>query len=317
MVLVAYDPVFLEHDYPNHPESAARLKSIIHILQKDCSNLNLKWITKKSFQEDISIYALTHHSELINHIQKQIQNQNEWLDPDTYCTQNSLKIASIATQYLLATIDELVSSQHQFAFGAIRPPGHHATFDHSMGFCLVNHIATCARYIQKKNYGKKILIIDWDIHHGNGTQNIFWKDPTVFYYSLHRFPFYPGTGNHNEIGEESGKGYTLNYPISFNTQIRHILDNYQNHLDTILNTFLPDWVLISCGFDAYEKDPIGNLGFIDETYYQLTEAIIQRIQSTPNIKILSILEGGYHIQDIGFLTKAHLEAFHKYETIST
>ena len=176
-----------------------------------------------------------------------------------------------------------------------------------MGFCLFNHIAIAAKYIQANGFGNNILIIDWDAHHGNGTQEAFWKDNTITYVSSHRFPFYPGTGSKNERGEDKGHGYTFNYPIKFGTDINEIIPNIEDLIDSATQKSEPDWILISCGFDAYKNDPLGNIGFDLEHFSQLTLQVKKIADKYSHGKIVSILEGGYDISALGPLAESHLK----------
>jgi acetoin utilization deacetylase AcuC-like enzyme len=200
----------------------------------------------------------------------------------------------------------IAQGKDKTAFCAVRPPGHHATGDRAMGFCLFNNVAVAARYIQKKGWGERILIVDWDVHHGNGTQDIFWTDPTVGYFSIHRYPFYPGTGSMEEVGDRAGQGTIYNLPVGLGYGLEKTIQLAEKYMDDAVNKIKPDWILISCGFDAYAGDPIGGLGFEPETYVRLTKRVKVLAQKFSKGRIVSVLEGGYALEALGMLAECHI-----------
>jgi acetoin utilization deacetylase AcuC-like enzyme len=182
---------------------------------------------------------------------------------------------------------------HRNAFVATRPPGHHATPDQAMGFCLVNHVACVARWLQETGRAERVLILDWDVHHGNGTQDVFWEDDTVFYLSLHQSPHYPGTGAERETGAGRGEGFTRNHEIAAGTSRAAYLDRYEGALADVFGRFSPDFVLVSAGFDCMAGDPLGGLLLEPEDLHAMTGALMRRADDACGGRIVALLEGGY------------------------
>src|SRR5262249_5851399 len=190
----------------------------------------------------------------------------------------------------------------------IRPPGHHATITTAMGFCLFNNAAIAARYAQAKYGVERVLIIDWDVHHGNGTQEIFWTDPSVFYFSTHQYPYYPGTGSAGERGAHKGEGFTLNVPLPARTSAEHHRQAFHDALYEIEKKFPPDLVIISAGFDARRGDPLGGLMLEDADFAEMTKDVKSLAEKHAGGRIVSILEGGYNLATLGHTVKTHVVA---------
>lgn len=305
MTILIYDDRFLTHDFSGHPECANRLIFMLEYLRKSAIWQNLKKVAPREASE--AELALVHSEEHIRDIKNYCKNGGGWLDPDTYTLDISFSVACLAAGALLAAIEHIAEGEAKSAFCAVRPPGHHATRDRAMGFCLFNNIAVAARFIQKRGWGRKILIVDWDVHHGNGTQNIFWNDADVAYFSIHRFPFYPGTGSAEEIGDGPGKGNIFNLPIDMKMSVEQALHMAEVYLENAAKKIKPDWILVSCGFDAYENDPIGGLGFQTEHYRRLTKMIRKLADQYSQGRIVSALEGGYALDALGPLAEAHID----------
>jgi len=227
-------------------------------------------------------------------------NGGGWADPDTYLTPRSFHVASTAVGALLTAVEHIAAKTARNAFCAVRPPGHHATADRAMGFCIFNQVAVAARYIQQRTPWKKVMIVDFDVHHGNGTQEIFYGDSSVFYISVHRDPFYPGTG----AASERGSGTTLNLAFRKGTPRDEILAAYEDAVLRTARTFQPDFLLVSAGFDAYREDPIGGLGYEIDDYRRLMEVVVK---IAPAGRVISTLEGGYNLEALGACVAAHLE----------
>ncbi len=228
------------------------------------------------------------------------------LDPDTTCSPGSLFSAESAVAGVLTAIDGIMDQNIQNAFCAIRPPGHHAEPDHAMGFCLFNNIAIGARYLQLKYHLKKILILDWDVHHGNGTQHAFYDDPSVFYFSTHQFPCYPGTGSLEERGIGMGEGLTQNYPLRVGAGDSELLNIFERELAKAVSSFKPDFILISAGFDAHQEDPLASLEVTDTGFEEMTKIVHSLALTHCGGRIVSCLEGGYHLEALARSVQRHL-----------
>jgi acetoin utilization deacetylase AcuC-like enzyme len=215
-------------------------------------------------------------------------------------------VAVAAVGGVLAAVDAVMAGEVRNAFCAVRPPGHHATRDRAMGFCLLNNVAIAARYIQQKHKLEKVLIVDWDVHHGNGTQEAFYEDASVFYFSIHQHPFYPGTGNVDERGAGAGAGSTQNVPLPAGSDDRRYLQEVRDKLVPSAQKFQPDFVLISAGFDAHENDLLGGMSVTTEGFAEMTRVVRQLAEDHCDGRLVSVLEGGYHLDSLAACVEAHL-----------
>ena len=248
-----------------------------------------------------------HEKNYVESVKRFCDNGGGQLDPDTQVSKESFNVALLAVGGVMKGIDGVMSGEIDNAFAAIRPPGHHAFPNRGRGFCIFNNIAIGARYLQKEHNLEKILIIDWDIHHGDGTHYYFYSDPTVFYFSIHEYPFYPGTGRHYETGSGNAVGYTLNVPVPFGTGVNDYIEAFQNKLKPIALKFDPDFILISAGFDAHKDDPLSGLSITTEAYGQFTDIIREIADQTCGGKIVSVLEGGYELKALSESVLEHLK----------
>ncbi len=225
---------------------------------------------------------------------------------DTPISESSYTVAVAAVGGVLAAVDAVLAGEVRNAFCAVRPPGHHATRDRAMGFCLLNNVAIATRYIQQKHKLPKVLIVDWDVHHGNGTQEIFYNDPDVFYFSVHQYPFYPGTGSADERGAGQGEGFTLNVPLPAGSGDREFQQALSEKLVPAARQFQPDFVLISAGFDAHQNDLLGGMRVTTEGFAELTRIVKQMAEEHCQGRLVSVLEGGYHLDSLAASVEAHL-----------
>jgi acetoin utilization deacetylase AcuC-like enzyme len=232
-----------------------------------------------------------------------------YLDQDTVVSMRSFDAAKRAAGAPCQAIDLIMAGEVQNAFVPVRPPGHHATEERAMGFCLFNNVAVAARYAQQKYPEiEKVAIIDWDVHHGNGTQGIFYDDPTVYFFSAHQYPWYPGTGSRGEKGTGRGLGYTLNLPLRAATPAVEHKRGFEAALDEMSANFNPDLVIISAGFDSHLSDPLGQLLLVDDDFIDMTRALKQWAASSCQGRLVSCLEGGYNLETLGETVRRHVVA---------
>jgi acetoin utilization deacetylase AcuC-like enzyme len=294
-VAVVHDPAFLEHRLEGHPERPERLTAIMKALDAVPGLRRVR--PRAATPGELELVHTPAHVERIRSLSAAGGGR---IDADTYVTPRSFEVARLAVGALLTAVEEIRAGRARSAFCAVRPPGHHASADRAMGFCLFNQVAVAARYLQQATPWKRVMIVDFDVHHGNGTQAVFQEDTSVFYLSVHRAPFYPGTG----AAGERGAGTTLNLPFAPGTPRGEILGAYDRAVRTAAAGFHPDFVLVSAGFDAYRGDPIGGLGYEIEDYRRLMEVVAA---VAPAGRIVSALEGGYNLAALGACVTAHLE----------
>jgi acetoin utilization deacetylase AcuC-like enzyme len=304
---LVYDPIFLEHDTGRHPENAWRLKVIVEALETDEGvwTALAKLTPRDPADEDIT---RCHSEDLVEHVRVMCERGAHFIDADTRISSDSYRVARLAAGAALAAVDEVMRGEGRSAFALVRPPGHHATPTDAMGFCLFNNAAIAARYAQARHGLQTVLIIDWDVHHGNGTQDIFYEDPTVFYFSSHQYPYYPGTGSQMERGEGKGEGYTLNIPVSMGTSARAHREAFEEGLSEIEKRFHPDLVIISAGFDSRRGDPLGGLLLEDSDFAEMTKVVRGLAERHAGGRIVSVLEGGYNLSTLGQTVKTHISA---------
>jgi acetoin utilization deacetylase AcuC-like enzyme len=305
MTVIIYDDIYLKHDTgPDHPENSARIiNTIEHLRSANCwQKLDIK---KPRAATEAEVSAI-HSTSQIEQIAEIARSGGGYLDPDTYVSSDSYEAALNAAGAPLTAIDLIMDKKVDNAFCLVRPPGHHATPEKGMGFCLFNNVAIAAKYIQSRYSLDRIVIIDWDVHHGNGTQDAFYDDPSVMYFSMHRYPFYPGTGAEEETGKDSGSGFTINIPLSYNTEPQEYLKFFEDILEKRIKPFNPQFILISSGFDAYRLDPISGLSLEASDYNKLTKLTQNIAKDCCNGRIVSCLEGGYHLLDLPKCMEEHL-----------
>lgn len=301
-VAIYTDPLLREHDTGRHPERPERLEAVERALRGSPVGERVAW---RRAGEPVSDQAVLRcHSKAHLEAVKAIQGSAGALDPDTVFSPASSRAAFLAAGTVLRAAEAVYRGEEQAAFALVRPPGHHATPDRAMGFCFLNNVAIAARHLQSIGCGR-VLIIDWDVHHGNGTQDIFLEDPEVFYYSLHLHPHYPGTGMEWETGKGAGKGTTLNRPLPHGFPRERYREVFEADLERIRREFDPEFVLVSCGFDSHREDPLGGLLLEDEDFGHLTRGVVSRFGRG---RLASALEGGYHLEALGRAAAAHVSA---------
>jgi len=310
------DPIYEKHlTGPGHPESPMRYVSILDAL----NSLGVEEIRPRDATENDIL--LCHTPEYLNTVISDVQKCAEFGITDGSCCLStgdaqicpeSYKIALRAAGALLTGTDKVMEGEAQNVFCLVRPPGHHACSDTGMGFCLFNNVAIGARYAQKKYGVKRVLIVDWDVHHGNGTQEIFYSDPSVFYFSTHQSPLYPGTGAEDEIGSGEAVGTILNCPIALGPESRlKVFEAFREQLIPEMAKFKPELVMISAGFDAHTGDPLGSFNLSDDDFSELTAIVKQIANEYAQDRIISALEGGYNLHAIASAAKAHVRTLMK------
>jgi len=311
-VIFITHPIYLKHDTGfGHPERPERLIAINEKFEQSPLIKRIERIEAEKASE--KIIKEVHNSSYIEGVTRAINSGRRILDAgDTVVSEKSLVAAYYASGAAILGLDMLKNEESSRVFCAVRPPGHHAEKNVAMGFCIFNNVAVAARYAQKIDLAKKVLIVDWDVHHGNGTQHIFEEDDSVFYYSIHQYPFYPGTGSANEIGKGRGEGYTLNRPMRAGGSDADYIAAVERDLTHIERKFKPDLIIVSAGFDAHAQDPLAGMRITEEGYIRLTELISQMAWRCAEGKILSVLEGGYHLDALASSVIAHLDCLLKH-----
>ncbi len=307
MTLLFTDPLFLKHNTGKHVETADRLRSITARLEKAELIKQCQAGTYKPLSEDA--IGQVHSARQIASAKQVAAHGGGRLDPDTVVCADSFEVALAAAGACVAAVDAILTGKAPNALCLVRPPGHHATPTHSMGFCLFNNIALAAMHAKKAHKLTRVLIVDWDVHHGNGTQDIFYEDPEVFFFSIHRhgMGFYPGTGAADETGQGKGAGYTLNAPIRFGTTRKDYHAAFTRALEKAADTIKPELVLLSAGFDAHRRDPIGSLGLETEDFATLSRAVLDVAKTHAKGRLVSCLEGGYNLDALAEAVQTHLE----------
>jgi len=292
-----------QHDTgPGHPECPERIPSIINGLKRIQSK-NLIWKEVGSFDE--KYIKLTHSEKYLEKINQSFPKEGlDFLDGDTIVSKGSKKAAYDAVSSIINAIDAVMNKEFNNAFCVVRPPGHHAEKEQAMGFCIFNNVAVGTTYLLEKYKLNKVAIIDFDVHHGNGTQDIFYNEKKVLYISSHQFPFYPGTGSEDETGKYDN---ILNIPLKAGTGSKEFFNSYKKVYEK-LSEFKPEFILLSAGFDAHKHDPLANINLESKDYYTLTKEIMKIAKQICESKIVSILEGGYNLAAIQESAKYHVEA---------
>ena len=297
-------PDFLAHDTgPGHPESAARLTAIIDGLQAHPG-----WPALRQFEPRPAAAEWLHQVHPPEHLAhvRAAASEGRALTPDTPVGNCSYDAALLAAGALLEACDRVVAGECRNAFCAVRPPGHHAEASMAMGFCLFNNIAVAARYLQANHGLAKVLIADWDVHHGNGTQAIFYPDPTVLYFSVHQYPHYPGTGAANETGEGAGAGATLNVPLPAGAGDAEFMAALEEQLTPAARQFQPDFILISAGFDAHIDDPLSGTRVTEAGFAAFTRLLCELADELCDGRLVSALEGGYNLRALARSVAVHV-----------
>lgn len=304
MTLLYSDNRFLNHDTGDHPECADRLRAI-HARLQDSGLLDQ--VTKTApvpvTEEQI---RLVHSAEQVAAFDAMAAKGGGKLDADTVVSADSASVARLAAGSAVDAVRRVLNGEDRQALCLIRPPGHHATASKAMGFCLLNNVSIAAKSAIAASSVNRILIVDWDVHHGNGTQDIFYDDSQVTFFSVHRHPFWPGSGLKTETGTGDGLGHTVNVPLPYETSRKEYFAAVRSQLETLADRIRPELILISAGFDAHHLDPIGALSLETEDFQTLTEMVQQIAATHCDGRIVSLLEGGYNTQKLADCVEVHL-----------
>src|SRR5437899_98960 len=304
---IVHHPVFEKHDTgPHHPEKPERYTTVMKALRAD-EQLWSDIVEVEAEEARRGYIQACHTPQHFKHVEEAVREGLGYLDADTMISMHSLEAALRGAGAACQAVDAIMEGAARNAFVPVRPPGHHATPDRAMGFCLFNNVGIAARYAQSRYKEiERVAIIDWDVHHGNGTQGIFYDDPSVFYFSMHQYPWYPGTGTRSETGHGRGRGYTLNLPLRAMTPTIEQRRGFDAAITDIAAKFVPDLILISAGFDSHESDPLGQLLLTDRDFVEMTQVLKQWAAESCGGRIVSCMEGGYNLSTLGETVRKHV-----------
>ncbi|WP_145420557.1 histone deacetylase [Planctomycetes bacterium K23_9] len=305
MTLLYYDPVLMEHNTGDHPECAARLMPVVRHL----NFVALDSLCKRPAWQPASMQRvqLVHEKAYIQSVEAFAKQGGGNIDEDTVVSTRSYEVSLLAAGAVCDAVERVLGGEDKTAFCLVRPPGHHAMPDRAMGFCLFNNVAIGAMVATQELGIQRVLIIDFDVHHGNGTQAMFWKNGQIAYYSMHRAPFYPYTGAADETGAEAGLGTTMNVPVTFGTPRAQQLEQFSSSLSEFADRIAPQLILVSAGFDSHRADPVGNLGLETEDFATITRTILKIAEQHTGGKLVSVLEGGYNPNALAECVELHIE----------
>ncbi len=300
---IIYHPIYLEHDTGEHVENVQRLIATTAYIQEAFKDRLYNISPRPATLEEI---CAVHAKEYILYLREQVSKGGGWLDPDTVTSPRSYEAAIYAAGGAITAVDAILNRQVDCAFALVRPPGHHATCWQAMGFCLLNNIAIAAKYALANFDIKRILIVDFDVHHGNGTQDAFYADPHVLYFSTHQYPLFPGTGTIDETGTKQGEGFTVNVPLLAGWGDDEYQAVFEDILAPIARRFEPELIMVSAGYDAHWADPLAQMNVSVSGFGRLVEILKTLADMLCQGRLMLTLEGGYHLQALSLSVAATL-----------
>lgn len=303
-MLLYLDDAFADHETGNHPECPERIRRINRHLRE----VEFDQRCERPTWCEASLEQVTriHQADYLHQLRESSEAGGGRIEADTVISRRSYEVALWAAGAATDAVDRVLTGADHQAACLVRPPGHHALKAAPMGFCLINHVAVAVRHALADGKLNRVLIVDFDVHHGNGTQDAFWTDPQVGFFSMHRWPFYPGTGAADETGSGRGQGTTQNLPITMGTPPEAIVDRFRLALERFAQSMTPELVILSAGFDAHRDDPIGSLGLEQTHFVDLTDAIADVAATHCEGRVVSLLEGGYDLESLPRCVEAHL-----------
>jgi len=299
-----FHPLYLEHNIPGHPERRERLQRIMQSLESSGTLARLTSIEATPLDQEL--LSTMHDPDYINMVEMVAASGGGMLDPDTYVNAHSYEAALMAAGGLINAVEAVLKGQVDNAFALVRPPGHHALRDRGMGFCLFNNVALAAQYAMEKHGLSRILIADFDVHHGNGTQDAFYERDDVLYFSTHQYPHYPGTGHWKEKGQGRGEGYTVNVPLPCGVGDEGYAQVFEEILLPLARRYNPELILVSAGYDAHWADPLAGMRLSTAGFHGLTTTLVSLAEELCRGRLVLTLEGGY---DLSALSHSVLATF--------
>lgn len=298
------DEIYLRHHTPDgHPERVARTTALLELSRRlPAMGVALATVRRRAAFEELT---LVHTHEYVEAIAS-TAGRSLMLDADTFAGPESYEVARHAAGAVLDLVDRVVAREVDNGFAAVRPPGHHAERDRAMGFCLFNNVAIAAAYAIARHRFERVLVVDWDVHHGNGTQDIFWNDRRVLFVSLHQFPFYPGTGSADEVGAADGRGFTVNVPLPGGCGDDEWMAAFHRVVEPIAHSFEPQLLLVSAGFDAHAKDPLGGMRVTEQGFAGMADSVLAIARKHAEGRLVAVLEGGYDVDALSHSVEAVL-----------
>jgi len=289
-----YDPLYLAHDLPGHPENRVRLERVMRTLADEGLLARMTLVQPRPV--DLDLLTRVHRKPYIEDLKHFAETGGGYIDADTYVAPRSYDAALLAAGGVVGLMRAVVAGRARNGIALVRPPGHHATYESGMGFCLLNNVAVAARAALAEAGLVRVLIVDWDVHHGNGTQDIFYASPQVLFFSTHQYPYYPGSGGLREVGAGAGKGYTVNVPLPGGVGDTGFARVYSEVLVPLAERFQPELILVSAGYDAHWDDPLAGLRLSLGGYWGLAQTVVGLADRLCEGRVVVTLEGGYNLE---------------------